>query len=208
VLLSSDQVKGNTQSERSAKRLRYSRLHAVPTISYGNMWALNHVGIYISDEHIMSDTDRVWELMKKIGICMLASWDGQELQARPMGAYVQPDEHAVFFLADARHHKEDDIKRYGKVCLAFSDTGAQNYVSVAGEAEVVVDRAKIGELWGIPAKAWWKSPDDPNIRLLKVTPVDAQYWDAPGSTVAYVKMAAAALTGSRPSMGENRKVKM
>jgi hypothetical protein len=29
--------------------------------------------------------------MKKIGICMLASWDGQELQARPMGAYVRPD---------------------------------------------------------------------------------------------------------------------
>jgi hypothetical protein len=111
VLLSSDQVKGNTQSERSAKRSRYSRLHAVPTISYGNMWALDHVSIYVSEDHIMSDTDRVWELMKKIGICMLASWDGQELQARPMGAYVQPDEHAVFFLADARHHKEDDIKR-------------------------------------------------------------------------------------------------
>jgi Pyridoxamine 5'-phosphate oxidase like len=61
---------------------------------------------------------------------------------------------------------------------------------------------------GIPAKAWWNSPDDPNIRVLKVTPIDAQYWDAPGSTVAYVKMAAAALTGSRPSMGENRKVTM
>jgi hypothetical protein len=29
----------------------------------------------------MSDTDRVWELMKKISICMLASWDGEELQA-------------------------------------------------------------------------------------------------------------------------------
>jgi hypothetical protein len=44
--------------------------------------------------------------------------------------------------------------------------------------------------------------------LLKVTPLDAQYWDAPGATVAYVKMAAAALTGARPSMGENRKVAM
>ena len=43
----------------------------------------------------MSDNDRVWELMKKIGICMFASWNGQELQARPMGAYVRPDEHAV-----------------------------------------------------------------------------------------------------------------
>jgi hypothetical protein len=38
----------------------------------------------------MSDIDRVWELMKKIGICMLASWDGQESQVRPMGAYVRP----------------------------------------------------------------------------------------------------------------------
>jgi general stress protein 26 len=83
----------------------------------------------------MSDTQRVWEFMKKIGICMLASWDGQELQARPMAAYLRPEEHAVFFLADARHHKDDDIKTYSKVCLAFSDTGAQNYVSVAGEAE-------------------------------------------------------------------------
>jgi hypothetical protein len=26
------------------------------------------------------------------------------------GAYVRPDEHAVFFLADARHHKEEDMK--------------------------------------------------------------------------------------------------
>ena len=144
----------------------------------------------------MSDTDRVWELMKKISICMFASCDGQELQARPMGAYVRPEEHAVFFLADARHHKENDIAKYNNVCLAFADTSAQNYVSVAGKAEVSMDRAKIRELWGIPAKAWWNSPDDPNIRLLKVTPVDAQYWDAPGSTVAYVKMAAAALTGS------------
>jgi general stress protein 26 len=161
-----------------------------------------------SGEDIMSSTDRVWELIKKIGICMLASWDGQELQARPMGAYVRPDEHAVFFLADARHHKDEDIRKYRKVCLAFSDTGAQNYVSVAGDAEVLDDRSIIRELWGIPAKAWWNSPDDPNIRLLKVTPLDAQYWDAPGATVAYVKMAAAALTGSRPSMGENRKVAM
>ena len=61
---------------------------------------------------------------------------------------------------------------------------------------------------GSSSQAWWNSPDDPNIRLLKVILLEAQYWDAPGATVAYVKMAAAALTGSRPSMGENRKVAM
>ncbi len=155
-----------------------------------------------------NDIDRVWELMKKIGICMLASWDGRELQARPMGAYVRYEENAIYFLADARHHSDDDIARYRKVCLAFADTGGQKYVSLAGDAEIFTDRAKIRELWGTPARAWWDSPDDPNIRLLKVTPLDAQYWDAPGTTIAYVKMAAAAMTGTRPNMGENRKVAM
>jgi general stress protein 26 len=156
----------------------------------------------------MTDTDRVWELMRKISICMFANWDGQELHARPMGAYVRKDDNAVFFLTDARHHTDDQIRQYSKVCLAFADTGGQNYVSLAGHAEMSSDRAKIRELWGTPAKAWWESPDDPNIRVLKVTPAEAEYWDAPGKTVAYVKIAAAALTGNRPDMGENRKVAM
>jgi general stress protein 26 len=155
-----------------------------------------------------SDTDRVWELMKKIGICMLATWDGRELHARPMGAYVRPEENAIYFLSDARRQKDEEIRQYAKVCLAFADTSKQNYVSLAGHAEVSSDRGKIRELWGTPAKAWWDSPEDPNIRVLKVTPAEAEFWDAPGSTVAYVKMAAAALTGSRPDLGENRKVAM
>ena len=155
-----------------------------------------------------SDTDRVWELMKKIGICMLATWDGRELHARPMGAYVRPEDNAIYFLSDARRHKDEEIRQYAKVCLAFADTSKQNYVSLAGHAELSSDRGKIRELWGTPAKAWWDSPEDPNIRVLKVTPAEAEFWDAPGSTVAYVKMAAAALTGSRPDLGENRKVAM
>lgn len=154
------------------------------------------------------DTDRVWELMKKIGICMLASWDGRELHARPMGAYVRREENAVYFLADAKHHKDDDVNRYRKVCLAFADTSSQKYVSLAGTAEVSTDRAKIRELWGTPAQAWWDSPDDPDIRVLKVTPDDAQYWDGPRAPIAYIKMATAAMTGTRPDMGENRKVAM
>ncbi len=156
----------------------------------------------------MSDVDAVWDMMKKISICMLANWDGHELRARPMGAYVRKDENAIFFLSDARHHSDQEIKTYSKVCLAFADTGGQYYVSLAGHAEVTQDAAKIRELWGTPAKAWWTSPDDPNIRVLKVTPVDAEYWDAPAKPVAYVKMATAALTGKRPDMGENRKVAM
>jgi general stress protein 26 len=156
----------------------------------------------------MVDIDRVWQLMKKISICMFTHWDGQELRARPMAAYLRREDNAVLFLSDARHHPDDSLEQFAKVCLAFADTSAQNYVSLAGNVEVSRDPTKIRELWGTPAKAWWPSPDDPNIRVLRVTPIQAEYWDAPGATVAYVKMATAALTGTRPNMGENRKVAM
>jgi general stress protein 26 len=155
-----------------------------------------------------ADTDRVWDLIKKIGICMLATWDGHQLHARPMGAYVRREDNAIFFLTDARRHKDAEIKQYPKVCLSFADTSGQKYVSLAGHAEVLNDRSMVRDLWGTPAKAWWDSPDDPSIRILKVTPQDAEYWDSPGTTVSYVKMAAAAITGLRPDMGDNRKVAM
>lgn len=153
-----------------------------------------------------TDIDRVWELMKSISICMLTTRDGEEIRARPMGAYVRREDDAVYFLTDVRRHKDDEIQRQPNVCLAFSQ--GQKFVSMTGRAVVSSDRAKIKELWGTPAKAWWESPDDPNIRVLKVTPHDAEYWDGPNTVVSYVKMAVAAMTGERPHLGANRKVAM
>ena len=64
------------------------------------------------------------------------------------------------------------------------------------------------ELWEPTAKAWWDSADNPNIRLLTVTPSEAEYWDSPGKTVSMVKMLVAAATGTRPDVGKNEKVAM
>ena len=155
-----------------------------------------------------NDTDRVWDLMKKIHMCMLTTRDGEELRSRPMAAFVRRDEGLVYFLTDARRHKDDEIEKAPNVCLAFANADDQKYVSVTGRARVSNDRAKIKDLWSIPAKAWWDSPDDPNIRLLTVTPNDAEFWDSPGTFVSYVQMAAAAVAGVRPDLGDNRKVKI
>ena len=87
-------------------------------------------------------------------------------------------------------------------------SGDQKYVSLTGRAEVSNDREKIKELWSTPAKAWWDSPDDPSIRVLKVTPKDAQYWDSPGTVLSYVKMLAAVVTDMRPEVGQSAKVKL
>ena len=154
------------------------------------------------------DIDRAWDLMKKIGFAMLVTRDGDKLRARPMSAHLERENNAIFFLTDARRHKDDEIARHPDINLSFADAGDQKYVSVTGTAVVSNDRVKIKQLFSIPAKAWWDSPDDPNIRVLKVTPDDAEFWDSPGSVISYVKMAAAAVTGTRPDIGVNRKVSM
>jgi general stress protein 26 len=146
--------------------------------------------------------------MEKIGFAMLVTRDGDRLRARPMSAYVERDKNAVFFLTDARQHKDDEIARHPGVNLSFADASSQKYVSLTGTAVVSNDRAKIKDLFSTPAKAWWQSADDPNIRVLKITPDDAEFWNSPGTVISYVKMAAAAVSGTRPEIGENRKVSM
>jgi general stress protein 26 len=154
------------------------------------------------------DVTRAWELMKKIGFAMLVTQDGNRLRARPMSAYVERDDDAIYFLTDARHHKDEEIAHNPNVNVSFADASDQKYVSVSGTAVVSNDRAKIKQLFSTPAKAWWNSAEDPNIRVLKIAPESAEYWDSPGSVISYVKMAAAAVSGTRPDIGENRKVKM
>ena len=155
-----------------------------------------------------SDVDRAWELMKKIGFAMLVTRDGDKLRARPMSAYLERENNAVYFLTDARRHKDEEIARNSGINLSFADASDQKYVSITGTAIVSNDRAKIKQLFSTPAKAWWDSADDPNIRVLKITPDEAEFWDSPGTIISYVKMAAAAVTGARPEIGDNRKVEL
>ena len=154
------------------------------------------------------DTTRVWELMESIGFCMLTSMDGEELRSRPMAATVERDENRILFLTDAESHKDEEVAARPNVNLAFADAGSHSYVSLTGRATVSNDREKIREIFSVPAKAWWDGPEDPTIRLLVVTPHDAQYWDSPGKIRSTIKMAVAAVSGARPEMGDTAKVSM
>jgi general stress protein 26 len=150
--------------------------------------------------------DHVWDLMESVRFCMLSTRNGTKLRSRPMGAFVQRQEGVIYFFTDVRAHKDEEIREFPKVCLAFAETGGQKYVSVSGIAEINSDRKKIKELWSIPVKIWWESPEDPNICLIKVTPQDAEYWDSPGNLVSSIKVAFALLTGAHVDYGEHKKV--
>lgn len=158
--------------------------------------------------HHATDQDRVWSLIEDIRLCMFVSHDGSgdTLRARPMDAHVARDDDAIWFLSDVRAGKDDEIAINDNVCLTFADNAGYRYVSITGAANVVDDRRKIEELWTPDNKAFWDSKDDPNIRVLRVRPTMAEFWDSPGKIVTMVKMATAAVTGAKPELGENRKV--
>lgn len=152
--------------------------------------------------------DRVWELSESIRICMFITWDGERQRARPLAAMPDRDEHAIYFLTDVNGVKDDQIEKFPIVSMAFADTGGNKYVSITGHATVTNDRAKIKELWSAPDKAWWDSAEDPSIRIITVTPEDAELWDGPGKVVSAAKMLSAAITGDKPDMGINSKIRM
>ena len=154
------------------------------------------------DEHV----ERIWELAKRIGIAMFVTWDGKEQRARPLAATVEKDEGAIYFLTDINGEKDQQIAEFPHVSVSFADHKHAKFVALSGKATVSNDRPKIRELWNPFAKAWWDSPEDPAIRVIKVVPQDAELWDSPGRLVTTISMLAAAVTGRSPKIGENAKV--
>ncbi len=155
--------------------------------------------------------DKVWDMIKDIKVAMLVTMDHEGHHfARPMVAQEPDDRHDLWFFTSADSPKITEIEHNHDVLLSYSAPDKNQYISISGQAQVVQDRAKIHELWSESLKAWWpKGKDDPNVTLIRVTPVSAEYWDGPASMVVqafgYLK---ARMTGNPEEMGENRTVRL
>jgi hypothetical protein len=57
-------------------------------------------------------------------------------------------------------------------------------------------------------QVWWPGgPDDPKVRLLRVEPKTAELWDGPSNAaVEAFEFVKASLSGTKPNLGENRKI--
>ncbi len=177
-----------------------------------------------NEEHRLSPdelTDKAWHLAEKIRIALLTSWDGEQQRIRPLSANVDRDADVIQFLIGAHGGTTlaqatgapaltlvEQVKKFPTVTLAFADHGSHDYVTITGQAVVSNDRARIKELWTPFAKAWWDGADDPEIRLLTVTPENAEIWEGPNQLIATAIMLTAAVTGAKPAVGDHGAVRM
>jgi general stress protein 26 len=154
-----------------------------------------------------SNLTRVWDIIERVGVCMLTTRFAGGLRARPLEA--RPDRSAglIWFVTDLRSGKEREIEAEHGVGLVFIDTAENAYLSITAGAEICHDRAKAAEIWKTTDNMWWNGPDDPNAGLLRVTPLTAELWDGPASkAVAVFEFVKTELIGGKPNLGENRKV--
>jgi general stress protein 26 len=136
------------------------------------------------DTHI----DRIWEIIEKVGVCMLTTRFGGGLRARPLEARPDRGSDHLLFMTDAHSPKRAEIEASPDVGLTFVDTNENAYLS----NDIV----------------WWPGgANDLNACVLVVEPTLAELWDGPSSkAVAAYEFAKARATGTKPNVGENRKV--
>lgn len=150
--------------------------------------------------------DRVWDVIEKVGVCMMVTRFADGLRARPLEARPDRGASAIWFVTDVRGAKDDEVAAHAEVCLVFIDHGAKAYLSLTGRATVKRDRARAAAIWKETDDAWWDGPDDANVRVLRFDPERAELWDGPAiAAVAAFEFAKARATGEEPNLGENRK---
>ena len=152
--------------------------------------------------------DRVWDIIEKVGVCMLTTQFAGGLRARPIETRPDRDADLIFFVTDVHSAKEDEIEEIPDVGLVIFDPKDKAYLSITGRARVMRDAAKMKAVWRKTDELWWPGgPTDPNVCLMRIEPLTAELWDGPASTaVAAFEFAKARLTGEKPNLGENRKV--
>jgi general stress protein 26 len=141
---------------------------------------------------------------------MLTSEDAGHLRSRPMVAAQKGFAGELFFFTRVSAAKVGEVESHRSVNVSYADADRQNYVSLSGTASVVQDRALIDAHWSEAMRTWFpKGSADPDIAILKVAVDQAEYWDAPSSTMVYLYgYAKAVTTGKAPHPGENERVQI
>ena len=97
------------------------------------------------------------------------------------------------------------------VNLVYADPSEDTYVSVSGTAAIIEDAAKKQQLWSQRVEAWFPGgPTDPDLALVQVQIVHANYWDVKESKIVQLyELAKAVVTGKAPAeLGEHGEVRM
>ncbi|MEV7758819.1 pyridoxamine 5'-phosphate oxidase family protein [Microbacterium sp. NPDC089180] len=152
----------------------------------------------------VSELEKLNELLKKFRFAMVTTRaENGDLHAHPLTVQETESDGDLWFIVGTHASAVEHVRRDPKVGLSFSTDGT--WLSLAGEAEVVDDLAKLKELWSTSVEAWFPDgPEAPGVTLLKVSTLTGEYWGSAGGRIATaIALVTSKVTGDRPRGGEN-----
>jgi general stress protein 26 len=147
-----------------------------------------------------TDRERLRALIQEFHTGMLVTRTPEgTLRARPMSIAKLENDDDLYFATSQESGKLEEIEQDHHVAVTLQSSSA--WVSLSGPARVLRDRAKIEACWNEAMKVWFpKGKDDPDLCLLQLRPVQAEFWNTQGTKgLRYVFEAAKALVrGTTP----------
>lgn len=151
------------------------------------------------------DFNELWERIKDHRTAMFTtvSQDGM-IHSRPMMTQEREADMDLWFVSSLNTEKIDEIKANPKIGVLYYRDADNAYVSIAGTAEINTDKALIRSKWKEDWKVWFpEGPDQTDIALIKVTPIEAEYWEPKGGKLTVMfEMARGYITGEHPELNE------
>ena len=142
--------------------------------------------------------EKLQTLTKSATTCLMTtSLQNRPLSTRPMSTLQVDDDGNFWFFSQKTSQKNSELRENPEIQLFYTNMSSSEYLTVYGHASISRNEAKIEELWSPISKAWFsRGKEDPELTVLKVTPLEAYYWDTKhNKMVQLVKILAGSIIG-------------
>jgi general stress protein 26 len=142
--------------------------------------------------------DKLKSLIKSAQVCMFETiLPSPPYSVRPMSPVETDEQGNIWFFSKKTSNKNREIGNNANVQLAFSNMADSEFLTIYGNAEIIIDKNKFEELWTPLVKAWFPDgKEDVELSLIKVTPKTAHYWDTKhNKMISMLKIFTAVVTG-------------
>lgn len=154
-----------------------------------------------NDPDTLSQQDVVDTLRDASTVMLTTALPDGTLLSHPMAIQGVGDEADIWFFVSLQGGQADALRHDPHVNLAIAEAGS--WLSVAGRARFVEDRALVDQLWNDQATDYFPGGQgDPDLGLLQVTGDSAQFWGVAGGPVARLtRFVTAKAAGGHPPGG-------
>lgn len=139
-----------------------------------------------------------FEILKEFDNAMMVTHGAATgLHARPMAIADVDKDGSIWFITGEDTSKVYELEKDSSILAVMQNRTKQ--LTVGGRGELRRDRAKVEQVWKEPFRAWFKDKNDPNIVLIRLNPIEAEYWDASGlQGVKFALNVAKAMVSGKP----------